>query len=31
MGLKRLALDTSIGVSGPHDFAVRNEPFVGAT
>jgi hypothetical protein len=23
--------DTSIGVSGPHDFAVRNEPFVGAT
>ncbi|MGJ4891998.1 hypothetical protein [Bradyrhizobium sp. HKCCYLR20261] len=28
--LARLALDTSIGVSGPHDFAVRNEPFVGA-
>jgi len=23
--------DTSVGVSGPHDFAVRNKPFVGAT
>ncbi|SMX56242.1 protein of unknown function [Bradyrhizobium sp. ORS 285] len=28
--LARTALDTSVGVSGPHDFAVRNEPFVRA-
>ncbi|CCD92872.1 conserved hypothetical protein [Bradyrhizobium sp. ORS 375] len=28
--LGRIALDTSIGVSGPHDFAVRNDPFVRA-
>ncbi|MGJ5221172.1 hypothetical protein ACQR1Q_30370, partial [Bradyrhizobium oligotrophicum] len=27
--LAHCAEDTSIGVSGPHDFAVRNEPFVG--
>jgi hypothetical protein len=29
--IKHVTRDTSIGVSGPHDFAVRNEPFVGAT
>src|SRR3954465_11062883 len=31
MRFKRTALDTSVGVSGPHDFAVRKEPFVRAT
>ncbi len=29
--LSRIARDTSFGVSGPHDFTVRNEPFVGTS